>query len=387
MHPSVIRQINASRIFHAIRQRPNMSQREIAELTGADKSTVSAVIKDFEASGLIERTSRKSDNRPGRPGECISISARGGLLVGVHPNPEGIQYVVSGLDGEPITAITRPLPRDPARLGREVATAVKKVTVEISRSHKEVRAVGISIPGLVSKGEVLTQSPNLGWNDVSLGDVLEEALDYPFYVDNNANASAIAEYYFGRGTETGDFAYIESGSGVGAGMFLDGGVYRGVRGFAGEFGHTKIVPQGRLCRCGALGCLSAYTSDYSIFQRLHQKGIEADTHEEVIALARQGNVIVLAILDEAGRHLGVGLANLINLLNIPLFILGGGFDAFADYMRAGILAALEEHALPPALQNCQIEQSRLGSAALPLGGIALALEGCTSHHDSEATPW
>lgn len=387
MHPSVIRQINASRIFHAIRQRPNMSQREIAEVTGADKSTVSAVIKDFEATGLIERISRKSENRPGRPGECISISARGGLLVGVHPNPEGIQYVVSGLNGEPLQSMVRPLPREPAKLGREISTAVKKITSEISRSHKEVRAVGISIPGLVSKGEVLTQSPNLGWTDVSLGDLLKGALDCPFYVDNNANASAIAEYYFGRGTETGDFAYVESGSGVGAGLFLDGGVYRGVRGFAGEFGHTKIVPQGRLCRCGALGCLSAYTSDYSILQRLQQKGIELDSRDNVIALAEQGNTTVLAILDEAGRHLGIGLANLINLLNIPLFILGGGFDAFAPFMRAGIQASLQEMALPSALHHCHIEQSRIGSAAIPLGGIALALEGCTGHHDSEATPW
>ncbi|NSZ61177.1 ROK family transcriptional regulator (plasmid) [Agrobacterium tumefaciens] len=387
MHPSIIRQINAARIFHAIRQRPNMSQREISEMTGSDKSTVSMVIKDFEAAGLIERTSRKSDSRPGRPGECISISTRGGLLVGVHPNPDDIQYVVAGLDGVPLHTITRPLPRDPARLGKEIAIAIRKATADISRSAKEVRAVGISIPGLVSDHELLAQSPNLHWNDVHLGKLLQEALGIPFYIDNNANASAIAEFYFGRGTETGDFAYVESGSGVGAGLFLDGTIYRGVHGFAGEFGHMKIVPQGRLCRCGSLGCISAYTSDYAIIQRLKLKDIKVDSQDEILQLAKEQNPHVLSALDEAGRHLGIGLANLVNLLNVPLLVLGGGFDVLAPFMRRGIEESLREMALPSVLKDARVEQSKLGASAVPLGGIALALEGCTSHNNTEASPW
>src|SRR5206468_7137060 len=122
------------------------------------------------------------------------------------------------------------------------------------------------------------------------------------------------------------------GSGVGAGLFLDGTLYRGALGFAGEFGHTKIVPQGRLCRCGNLGCVSAYASDYSILQRLRQMGCDVAVQEDVLGLARAGDARALTALGDAGRMLGAGLANVVNLLNIQLFILGGGLAVFAPFM-------------------------------------------------------
>ena len=386
MHPADLHHISASRIFHAIRRRPHISQREIADMTGTDKSTVSAVIRNFEAGGLIVRALSQGGKGPGRPGERIAISPRGGLLAGVHPRPEGIRYVVSGLDGEPLHSLIRPLPA-PTRLGREVRAGITAITEAVGRQPGEVRAVGISIPGLVNSDGLLSQSPNLGWHDVALRDVLADGARCPLYIDNNANAAAAAEFLFGRGTGTSHFAYVESGSGVGAGLFLDGSVYRGTRGFAGEFGHTKIVPQGRACRCGGLGCLSAYASDYSIIQRLRQRGVEAPTRADVLAAAIAGDVATLAVLDEAGRHLGAGLANLVNLLDIQLFILGGGFAALAPFMRGAIEASLRDLALPAAAAGCRIEASDLGSWDLPRGGLALALEGCTSHVRTEATPW
>ncbi len=386
MHPSDLRHINASRIFHAIRLRPNISQREIADMAGADKSTVSAVIKGFEAEGLIERSLSRAGRGPGRPGERISISARGGLLVGVHPRPEALRYVVSGLDGEPIHALTRPVP-DPGGLGPEIRAGIAAITAAIGRTATQVRAVGISIPGLVSHAGVLMQSPNLGWRNVALRNLLSNEIPHSLYIDNNANAAAVAESMFGRGTEGCDFAYVESGSGVGAGLFLNDSLYRGALGFAGEFGHTKVVPQGRACRCGSLGCLSAYASDYSIVQRLQQKGVDASTRDDVRVRAVGGDKVTLAVLDEAGRHLGLGLANLVNLLNLQLFILGGGFAVLAPFLMPAVQAALRDLALPSAAEGCVIEPSRIGSWDTPLGGIALALDGCTSHIRTEATPW
>jgi predicted NBD/HSP70 family sugar kinase len=387
MPQSLLRHIHASRIFHAIRLRPNMSQREIARMAGADKSTVSAIVKNFEASGLIERSLKASENRPGRPGERISISSRGGLLVGVHPRPDEVRYVVSGLDGEPIRTLSRPLPDDTARLGSETADGIAALVGSIGRTVHEIRAVGVSIPGLVSSDGILTQSPNFGWRNVPLREILRRSVRCPLYIDNNANAAAVAEFLFGRGVDVGDFAYVESGSGVGAGLFFDGGLYRGPGGFAGEFGHTKIVPQGRPCRCGGLGCVSAYASDYSIMQRLQQKGIKVDKRDQVLALAHGGDPATLGVLDEAGRHLGIGFSNLVNLLNVGLFILGGGLEVFAPYMMSGIEQSLRDLSLPSALEGCRIERSGIGSHTEPRGGIALALEGCTSLHETEAAPW
>lgn len=386
MHPADLHHISASRIFHAIRRRPHVSQREIADMTGTDKSTVSAVIRNFAAAGLIERTLGRGGQGPGRPGESIAISPHGGLLAGVHPRPEGIRYVVSGLDGEPLHALTRALPT-PARLAQEVRAGIAEITAAVGRKPSEVRAVGISIPGLVNRDGVLAQSPNLGWRDVALRHVLARGTHWPLYIDNNANAAAAAEFLFGRGNGASHFAYVESGSGVGAGLFIDGSLYRGTRGFAGEFGHTKVVPQGRPCRCGSLGCLSAYASDYSIIERLRQRGVAAATRADVVAAASGGDATTRAVLHEAGHHLGVGLANLLNLLDIQLFILGGGFAALAPFMRPAIASTLDDLALPAATAGCHIETSDIGSWDRPRGGIALALEGCTSHVRTEATPW
>src|SRR3954451_11880524 len=109
MHPSVVRQIHASRIFHAVRLNPFISQREICEVAGADKSTVSAIIRAFEASGLVERQRSPAEKKPGRPGERIVISPRGGLLVGVHPRPAEMRLVVASLDGKPLKMLSRPM--------------------------------------------------------------------------------------------------------------------------------------------------------------------------------------------------------------------------------------------------------------------------------------
>jgi predicted NBD/HSP70 family sugar kinase len=297
-----------------------------------------------------------------------------------------MRYVAASLTGETIATISRDLP-DVAALAAEVDAGIRAVVKQAGRETDAVRAVGFSAPGLVSGDGVLAQSPNLGWRDVPLRSLLGARVPYPLYIDNNANAAAVAEYMFGRGIDVGDFAYVESGSGVGCGLFLDGGIYRGSRGFAGEFGHTKIVPQGRICRCGNLGCVSAYVSDFSIYQRLLGGGVRCGTREEVTTLADAGNELVLAVLDEAGRHLGAGLANLVNLLDISLFILGGGLEVFAPWMMAGIRTALRNLALPSALEGCRIESSKIGSYLEPRGGVALALEGCTSSRDSEASPW
>jgi predicted NBD/HSP70 family sugar kinase len=386
MHPSDLRHIHASHIFHAIRLRPNMSQREIAEVAGADKSTVSAVIRGFEAEGLIERMPSRGGARPGRPGERIVLSSRGGLLVGVHLRPEGLRFVVSGLDGGPLHSIGHPL-SEPAGLGAAIKAGIAAITAAIGRNAREVRAVGVSVQGLLNRDGVLTQSPNLGWTEVALARILRAAIRLPIFIENNANAAAVAESFFGGGADGGDFAYVESGSGVGAGLFLNGSLYRGVHGFAGEFGHTKVVPHGRPCRCGALGCLSAYASDYSILQRLRQKGVDAGSRADILAGAQAGDRATLAVLLEASRQLGVAIANLINLLNIRRIILGGGLGVLAPYLLPGIEENVMELALPSAAAGCRIEVSRIDAWDVPLGGIALALEGCTSLIETEATPW
>jgi predicted NBD/HSP70 family sugar kinase len=386
MHPSVVRQIHASRIFHAIRLYPFMSQREIAERVEADKSTVSAIVREFEASGLVERT-RGLGSGPGRPGERISLSPHGGLLIGVHPRPSEIRFVAAGLDGNPLGTLSRPMSSAAADLSQAVSLGIQDLTGEIGRRPMDIRAIGVSISGLVDTEGHLAQSPNLGWRNVPLRKLLRKTVKHPLYIGNNSNSAAIAEQMFGHGTETDNFLYVESGSGVGGGLILDGSLYRGAAGFSGEIGHIKVVPGGRPCRCGSSGCLSAYVADHAILRQLQNDGVDIHTPAEILAQAEEGDEVILATLEEAGNHLGLALANLVNLLNPPLIVLGGGLARFAPHIMPSVRRTLSAMSMPAPLSACSIEVSTVSLEPIPRGGIALALEGCTSLAASEDTPW
>ena len=391
MHPSIVRQIHASRIFHVIRLNPLLSQRELVRQSGFDKSTVSTIVQQFETRGLVERERGSGDGRPGRPGERIRLSERSGLLVGVNLRPGTIHLGAARLDGTLLAEREAELCRA-EELGDTVQAAIETMLRKLGRGVDEVLAVGVALPGLLSRAGHLPQSPNLGWRDVPLRDILTRAVTRPVFLDNNTNAAALAEYLFGSAVDFPDFVYLESGSGVGAGIFGDGEVFRGASGYGGEIGHHKIIPGGRLCRCGASGCLSAYVSVDSIRERLARRGqlVQGDREADLAAIeerARRDDRAVLEVLAEAGQFLGAGLANIINIFNPPLVVLGGGLARLHPWMRPAMEVAVARDALAAAHEDCRIDLATLSASTGAWGGVALALEGCTRFDAAEAVPW
>ena len=386
MHPSIVRQIHASRIFHVIRLNPLLSQRELVRQSGFDKSTVSTIVQQFEARGLVERERGSGSGRPGRPGERIHLSERSGLLVGVNLRPHGLHLGAARLDGALLADRVVPLP-EAERLGATIQAETAAMVAGLGRGMEEVLAVGVALPGLLSRAGHLAQSPNLGWRDVPLRDILARDVTRPTFLENNTNAAALAEYLFGAAVDFPDFVYLESGSGVGAGIFLDGELFRGASGFGGEIGHHKIVPGGRLCRCGASGCLSAYVSVDSIRERLARRGHGDSDLAALEERARMGDAPVLEVLAEAGQFLGAGLANVINIFNPPLVVLGGGLSRLYPWMRPAMEVAISREALVAAREDCRIDLAALSASSGCWGGVALALEGCTRFDAAEAVPW
>jgi predicted NBD/HSP70 family sugar kinase len=307
--------------------------------------------------------------------------------VGVHARPGEIHLLAAALDGNPLGTLTVPMPAQPEELPEAVLLSIRELMARIGREMSLLRAVGFTISGLVSADGDLAQSPNLGWRDVKLRKLLSRTIRVPLYIGNDSNSAAIAEQMFGHGAEGGDFLYIESGSGVGGGLVLDGSLYRGAVGYSGEIGHTKVVLNGRQCRCGGHGCLSAYVSDAAIVRHLQDAGGAVRSADEIIDHAASGDPLVLEALDEVGTYLGAGLANLINLLNPPMIVLGGNLARFAPYLDRSMRQALEQMCLPSTLHACEIRVSSVSLDPIPRGAIALALEGCTSLGASEEAPW
>ena len=368
-----IRQLNIARLFHALRQKPGSSQRELVEATGIDQATVSVIVNQLEGLGVLERSTRPNQGRVGRPESALRISRRAGVLAGVSLEPDSIDLVVTALDGEELTRARLAGSRDVSRALEIVLDAVERSVTDLGFPLDRVHGLGIGVPAITAEDGTVLLAPNLGWRNVGVLRRLAALTDIPTYIDNDSNAATMAEKLFGQRREARDFLSLSGHSGVGGGLFLDGELYRGSRGFAGEVGHLKVVQGGRACGCGGHGCLETYVSGLAILRQLEERGSPVADLGAVSAGAAEGDAVVLEVLHEAAEHLGLVLANLVNLLDPELVVFSGSLVILLDHCCEVLHEQLERHALPGF--DVELLASPLGEVAVPLGGVALALEG------------
>ncbi|SOC10407.1 MarR family transcriptional regulator [Rhodobacter sp. JA431] len=386
MHPSYVRQYNATRIFHALRANPGITKRGLTDLTGCDKSTVSAILRAFEDIGFVESDAAQETGKRGRPSANYRLSADNGLLIGVHLEFEQMAIVAASIDGTPIRKWSQPLPTDPAALATDLRHAIGALCHEISRSQDEIRAIGITLPGLVESSGGLAHAPSLDWYETDIGNLLRDQIGAPVYIDNDTNAAAMAEYLFGQCGQLTDFVMIDGGLGLGGGIFLDGRPYRGASGFGGELGHIKVVPDGRICGCGAQGCLSAYIAAPALLAAA-QRSLRVRNVEELIRAAKDGAPPILDLFEDSGRHLGRALSDIVNIFNPSAIVLGGIVGRIWPYAEITARKELAKLAMRAPLQNTQILVSDISAAETPVGAVALALEGFTSLDGQKPGPW
>ncbi len=378
MNRSFLRRFHTNAIFHRIRLEPSISQREIIERTGFDKSTVSSIVSHFAEMGLIERHPKPALNRRGRPSEGLQISRNSGLLVGVEVEASSVGFVACGLDGAVMSSHVSPFSGKLEGIEGFIRAGIEAV-VAASGSDAPVLGVGVSLPGLVNRDGTLVHVPILGWRDVDILGRLKTVANAQVFVDNDGKAAAMAERMFGACTDIDDFVYLFSGSGVGGALFLDGEIYGGAHGLAGELGHIKIVPQGRFCSCGASGCLSAYLSESSLAQEIERLGGQAVTgFSSIMERAEAGDEIVLNVLDHAGEVLGSAVSSLINIFNPPVILLGGDLALAQPYLSTAMDRALLRLAHPAMYHRSTVRFSEISEGMPLLGGVAIALAGLTS---------
>jgi predicted NBD/HSP70 family sugar kinase len=387
MPQKTIRHYNAARIFHSVRAFPGATQREIVELSGADKTTVNTVIRGFEQANLVKRIERAPSGGRGRPSEGYVISEDGGLLVGVHPRPEEIRFVVSGLSGVPTAVLSRPPPSDVDELGKAMAAGIRGLVMSSGRRTDEIRAVGISIPGIVLGDGTVEQSPNLHWSGFNPLELLAREGDFTAFVGNNADGITLAEALLTGMPSQRSFVLLLSGSGVGGGIVNDGELLCSATGLTGEFGHMKVERGGRLCECGGRGCLNAYTTNYALVDLIKEAGVNVETFMDVVNLAKQGDGSIKPVLVDYVERLAHGIANIIQVTGIADIVLGGGFGLMLPMIEADLRAAISRYALPSVVRHLKLSVSLASSVEKPVSGIAIALEGCTGMQASDFAPW
>ena len=265
------------------------------------------------------------------------------IAIGVDLGGSNLRIGAYTASGEPLGSVS--FPTDVAAGSGPVidkmCDGIRKLHTQVSGEGKFV-GVGVGSPGPLSLPDgVLHNPPNLpGWDGVELRREILKRLDWPLWVDSDANVAALAEARHGAGAEYGvdSLCMITLGTGVGGGIVLDGRIWQGMNGAAGEVGHGPLIPDGPECNCGAHGCLELYASATGIVRRAGELSLDAasesaESIENMLSAARiaelalQGNSTAQQIYDEVGYALGLGLANLINTLNLPLYTIGGGVSA------------------------------------------------------------
>lgn len=240
--------------------------------------------------------------------------------------------------------------------------------------HQKIQAVGFGFPGIFStKEQKILQSPNYpGIDNVALYPTLSRFIDVPFCINNDANMAAYGEYRCGAGQNTQSLVLLTIGTGVGSGIILDGKIWEGKCGFAGEFGHVVVNPNGEPCKCGSQGCLETEVSAPKIVKNYQKfsNNRESITAEEVARRAKNNEKAALKAFAQAGQHLGIGLGIAINILNPEKIILGGGVMKAGEFLFQPVIRETARRSFRGSFQCCSIEQAVLGNKA---GFIGAAL--------------
>lgn len=238
-------------------------------------------------------------------------------------------------------------------------------------------AIGLGVAGLIRGGEgIIAESPNFpDWIEYNIRKLLEEELGLKVVVENDANAAAIGEGWLGAGRGEKNFCLLTLGTGIGGGVFLGGKIWRGVDGMAGELGHINIYPEGRKCGCGNRGCLEQYASAQGIIKSyqgwLAVKG--EFSAKGIFDLAEKGDGEAIDMFRGVGSSLGIAITDLVNILNIRLFIIGGGVAGAWDYFIEPLRGEITERAYKVTGDNVRIKKATLGDDAGMIGAARLAV--------------
>ncbi len=348
-----------------------VSQAEIARSLQLAPATVSTIVRDLAGAGVVETTLGS-----GRRGTTVRVARGAGLVAGVDIGHRHLRVALGDLSGRVLASERAPLDAHHAH-GEALAlvdSLLSELLADAGGSRADILTVGFGIPAPISDDGLVMSSAILpGWVGINAHDVAQERLGCPVHIDNDANLGAIAEHRIGAGVGHDIMAFVKVSSGVGAGLVVDGKLFRGAGGTAGEIGHLTLDEQGPLCRCGSRGCLEAYAST-STAEALASPQLPGATFDDVIAAAASGHVAAVRILEDAGLHLGWGVAMLANLLNPSAVVVGGDMSRAGDLLLDFVRLGLRRHALPSVATHTLVVPAALGDRASVTGALFLALE-------------
>jgi glucokinase-like ROK family protein len=385
---STARQSNRDRIVHALQLLGVASRAELGRSTGLSRSTVSSIVSELHAEGLVvEREDEAREVAGGRPPGLIALDSSAGLVVGIDFGKRHLAVAVADLSHRVLAEEWREMSDDyDAEEGLTTAASLVERLMEGGAFARDgVVGVGMGIPGPVQQAGMVGSSAILpGWVGTTAEERMAELLALPVSVGNDANLGALAEFRWGAGRGASSVVYLKLATGIGAGIVLDGRLFTGAGGTAGEIGHMAVDETGDICRCGNRGCLETYASATAVATLLARSFGEELDPDEVVVRAVAGDPGCRRALADAGRYIGVAVANLCNLVNPERIVVGGSMARAGEVLLDPLRESVSRRAIPSAAQDVEIVPGELGERAELLGAIALALQEGTGALDRRA---
>jgi predicted NBD/HSP70 family sugar kinase len=373
---TTIRDINRQIVLNYVREREPISRAEIARESALQRSTVSAIVDDLTNDGLIEEVG-EGESTGGRPPTLLRLRTAGAIAIGVAVTPSVTTIATSDLAGRVLDQQDFPTDADPNQTFSRVIDCARRFS---DQHNGSIESIGVSLPGLVdpSTGTAI-YVPYFKWRDLPVTEIISSATKLPVTIDNDANAVALAELWFGRPevSDARDFIMVLVAEGVGTGIVFDGQIYRGERGAAGEFGHMITGTHAPVpCSCGNHDCWEAFSSERAALAR-YRRLLDDDDNlpidfREVVDRALHGESEAKTALTDTALCLGIGISNLIVGFS-PEAVVVGGEIARAWSLVEDALTETIEHSVRRGLPSARILPSTLGEQPVLRGALSLVL--------------
>ncbi len=383
-----IREINKAEILKVIRENEQASRSKIFKITGLGWATVTKFVGELIKEGLVMEVGKEGNFR-GRKTVLLEVNPKAGYFIGVDLGINNITVAVTDFEGRIITRLKNRTRREigPREIFRKTVKYIKDTIDSSGIDVSRIKGIGVAIPGIIDfRNGVVVEAPNLkGWKNVPIREWFEKKFQFPVFIDRNARAMLIAERWFGAARGVDNLIYINLGMGVSAAFIFNGQIFRGESGSVGEFGHTFIAESDVVCACGRKGCVETFVSGPAIVRQaveslndaadseiLKLAGNKEDiTAETVFLAARKGDAKALEVFRNTGKHLGVAIGNMVNLLNPDMVIVGGGVARAGGLLLDNAKESLDKRAMEVPRKAVKILTTQLSEDGGVIGAAGL----------------
>ncbi|MDQ8732971.1 ROK family protein [Paenibacillus sp. LHD-38] len=368
---ALIKKINTAIVLEAVLVHAPLSRAQISELTGLNKATVSSLVQDLIDSHLVLENG-PGQSSGGRKPVMLLFNGTAGYAVGIDLGVNYIRGLLVDMEGNVIAEHQRGLKQQDAELAiAQLTDCIELLMNEAPESPYGIVGIGVGVPGIVDDNGIILFAPNLKWHQVELQRQLEERFGLPVTIDNEANAGAQGEQKYGAGRGIPNQIYVSVGIGIGTGIILNKELYKGASGFSGELGHLSIEYDGKPCSCGNRGCWELYASENALLERAALLGFE--NLEELLLAATAGDERVIELIRSIGDYLGAGIANIVNVFNPNVVIIGNRMSRAAEWLEPAVQAAVDQRTLPYHRERMRILFAELQDQSAVRGAAYYAI--------------